>query len=101
MPRFRLSEQAEEDVIDIAEYGTLQFGKPQAQKYGAGLYAQFQQIAAMPEMYRNVDHIHPGMRRCVYGSHAIYFIPEADSVLIVRILGQQDVAKALKTPDKT
>lgn len=59
------------------------------------MVAQFQDIADRPELYPTVDHIRQDYRRSVFRSHFIYYRIATDEVVIVRILGQQDIEKAL------
>ena len=56
---------------------------------------RFEELADHPELYAAVDHLRTGYRRSVYHSHSIYYRIEASGILIVRILGQQNLHKAL------
>ena len=95
MADVRLSEEADADLEEILYFGAVRFGRVQAHNYLQELKAAFNRIAAAPVAYQAVDDLRPGYRRAVYQSHAIYFRVEADGVLIVRVLGQQDTANAL------
>lgn len=55
----------------------------------------FQRIAANPLAYQSADDLRPGYRWAVYQSHAIYYRPDSEGVLIVRVLGQQEAGTAL------
>jgi len=46
-----------------------------------------------PLLYPDVDHIHKGYRRSVYGSHSIYYRIDPEEIVIVRILGREDPEK--------
>ena len=59
------------------------------------------ELAEQPKLYSAVDPIRRGYRRCVFGSHSIYYRIEPMRVLIVRILGQQDPAMALLNAGST
>jgi toxin ParE1/3/4 len=96
MTDYRKTELAERDIEEIALYGIQRHGIVQAQQYQKGLEARFNAIATNPLHYQAVDHIKPGYRHCVYGSHTIYFRIEPETVLIVRILRSQDIARALQ-----
>jgi toxin ParE1/3/4 len=96
MARYELSNAADRDFEGIFDFGIDRFGFAQALAYQDGLKQRFADLAAHPERYPTVDHIREGYRRCVYGSHAIYYRVEPERVFIVRILGQQDPQTALE-----
>ncbi|MDT0495825.1 type II toxin-antitoxin system RelE/ParE family toxin [Algiphilus sp. W345] len=79
----------------------LTFGLEQADAYAAGMLERFTRIAEQPRLYQGIDHIRPGMRRSVYGAHAIYYREDGDGVLIVRILRGRDVSVALREGGET
>ena len=95
MAEYRLSRRAESDLEEIALYGIETFGIEQTIRYRDGLKAHLRAIAQAPMRYPKIDNIRPGYRRSVYERHAIYYRSEGNRVLIVRILGRQDVATAL------
>ncbi|ANL44980.1 toxin-antitoxin system toxin RelE/ParE family protein [Rhizobium phaseoli] len=83
---FRLTQEAEEDIIGIAETGILLFGSAHARRYHHELYAIFDLIAANPRMARERDEISPPTRIHPFKAHlVVYTIVEGDHVLIVRI----------------
>jgi len=73
----------------------LTFGLRQADAYFDGIVNRFQKIADQPELYPAIDQIRQGYHRSVYKSHSIYYHINLDDIVIVRILGQQDIGKAL------
>jgi len=95
MDGYRLSKRADEDFESIYIYGVLTFGLEQAEAYTAGMEIRFEQLANQPRLYPAIDHVRPGYRLSVYGSHAIYYRIADNEVLIVRILRNQDVSAAL------
>jgi len=83
---FRLSLEAEEDVIGIAEAGVRLFGTTQARKYHDELFAIFDLIAANPRMARERHEIVPPMRIHPFKAHLIvYRVHETGDVFIVRV----------------
>ncbi len=94
MGKYELVPEAERDLIEIALYGFENFGLVQSKQYYEGLVFRFQEIANYPQQHQSVDHIRPRYRRCVYRSHSIYYRIQGQRVLIMRILGRQDTAKA-------
>lgn len=94
MADYSLTGSAKSDISNLYEYGVDRFGLFQADDYLSGLFSHFEQIATTPRLFVKVDHIRPGYRRSVYGSHAVYFRERNGGILIVRILGRQDPVQA-------
>ena len=90
MSNYRISRVAEEDIIQIFQYGVKQFGLNQAEKYYNKLFDYFDTIAKSPYAFETVDHIKSGYRRCVCDSNSIYYRIIADEVEIMTIIGSQD-----------
>jgi toxin ParE1/3/4 len=94
MVGYELTYAADQDFETIFEFGLDTFGVDQALKYQNGMVQRFAKVAEQPKIYPTVDHIRAGYRRSVYGSHSIYYRIENHGVVIVRILGQQDLTSA-------
>lgn len=71
----------------IARYTILQFGREQAHAYRDGLLETFDALAEHPLMGSDQRHVRPGLGRHVYQSHTVYYRPERNGVVILRILG--------------
>jgi toxin ParE1/3/4 len=84
--KLRFSEQAEADMLGIAEYSLRQWGERQAARYLAGLAACCGQVADHPLMGRACSQILPGLRRIEQGRHVVFFLVAEGDVLIVRVL---------------
>ncbi|SMD15098.1 type II toxin-antitoxin system RelE/ParE family toxin [Rhizobium sp. RU36D] len=83
---FRLTEEAEEDIIGIAEDGMRLFGPDQARKYHDELFAVFDLIAENPRMARERQEISPPVRVHPFKAHlVVYTIEASGDVLIVRV----------------
>ncbi len=95
MARYELARAADQDFENIFDFGIDTFGLVQAMDYQKGMKNRFEELAEQPQLYQAVDHILAGYRRSVYHSHSIYYKTQPSRVFIVRILGQQDPAKAL------
>ncbi len=91
---FRLTQQAEDDIIAIAEVGLRLFGEAQAIKYHDQLFELFDLIAANPQMARERTEISPPVRIHPFNAHLIiYVVTEIGEVLIIRIRhGHEDWA---------
>ncbi|MFZ0254347.1 MAG: type II toxin-antitoxin system RelE/ParE family toxin [Gammaproteobacteria bacterium] len=86
MPDYRLSKQAAEDLADIADYTMEQFGIEQARHYRDGLERCFQDLADNPNLGRSAEQLAPKLRRFEHQSHVVFYLLEAENLLIVRVL---------------
>lgn len=91
MNKYRLSNEAKDDLIRIHQYGVSQFGLKQADIYFDSFFEYFDTIAKRPFSYESVDYIKDGYRRCVCGTDSIYFKVNEDIVEIMAIIGSQDI----------
>lgn len=83
---FRLTRQAEGDVVGIYLYTAETFGITQADAYHDKLEATFNLLGAHPYMAREHTEIDPPVRVHPCGSHIIiYTVSADDSVLVVRV----------------
>jgi toxin ParE1/3/4 len=96
MAHYELTKAADQDFEHIFEFGINTFGLVQAMDYQQGMRKRFEELAEQPKLYQAIDHIRTGYRRSVYQSHSIYYKIVANSILIVRILGQQNPKTALR-----
>ena len=95
MANYRLTNRALDDLERLYTYGLTTFGLEQADRYYGALMERFQEIADNPERFPIVEHLWPGLRRSVYGSHSIYYLPYSEGVQIVRVLRSEDFTLAL------
>ena len=95
MAKYRLSNEAKEDLIRIHHYGAIKFGITQADKYFDTLFEYFDIIAQRPLSFESVDYIKKGYRRCVCGVDSIYYRIENEIVEIMAIIGRQDLNNIL------
>ena len=91
MLRYKLSNQAKEDLIRIHQFGVKTFGERQADIYFNRFFEYFEIIAKRPLSFESVDYIKLGYRRCVCGVDTIYYRIVKDSVQIMTIIGRQDL----------
>lgn len=95
MTKYRLSNDAKEDLIRIHRYGTKKFGMQQADKYFETFFEYFDIIAKRPYSFESVEYIKKGYRRCVCGSDSIYYKINNDTIDIMAIVGKQDLKNIL------
>lgn len=95
MTKYRLSNEAKNDLIRIHHYGIQKFGISQADKYFDSFFEYFDMIAQRPYSFESVDYIKKDYRRCVCGADSIYFKMNGDLVEIMAIVGRQDLDNVL------
>jgi len=95
MAKYRLSNEAKNDLIRIHHYGIQKFGMTQADKYFESFFEYFDIIAERPFSFESVDYIKKGYRRCVCGADSIYFKINSDVVEIMAIVGRQNLYEKL------
>lgn len=91
MAKYRLSNEAKEDLIRIHHYRVERFGMAQADKYFESFFKYFDIIAQQPFSFESVDYVKKGYRRCACGSDSIYYKLNNDIVEIMAIIGRQDL----------
>lgn len=93
MTKYKLSNDAKDDLIRIHHFGVKRFGRIQADKYFNSIFECFDIIAERPFSFESVDFIKVGYRRCPCGSDTIYYRLKNDIVEIMSIIGRQDLNK--------
>jgi len=95
MAKYRLSNEAKDDLIRIHQYGIRKFGIAQADKYFDSFFEYFEIIEQRPFSFEAVNHLRNGYRRCVCGSDSIFFKINANEIEIMAIVGKQDLPSIL------
>jgi len=93
MANYRISEDAKADLMRIYRRGVREFGEAQADQYYDAFFDRFEELAEQPYLYQAVDDIREGYRRSVCGADSIYYRVDGDTVEVMAILGQQEVAE--------
>jgi toxin ParE1/3/4 len=88
MASYKLSNLASEDLARIYEYGILNFGLTQAQDYLLGLHERFQKLADNELPVRDASQFATNLKRSQYQRDIIFYQPQGESTLIVRVLGK-------------
>ena len=89
MVKYRLSNEAKNDLIRIHQYGVKKFGMTQADKYFESFFEYFDIISQRPFSFESVDYIKKDYRRCVCGIDSIYYKINNNVVEIMAIIGRQ------------
>ena len=95
MAKYKLTNEAKNDLIRIHHYGVEKFGIKQADKYFESFFEYFDMIAERPFSFESVDYIKNGYRRCVCGVDSIYYKVNENMVEIIAIVGKQDLNEKL------
>ncbi len=95
MAKYKLTNEAKNDLIRIHHYGVEKFGLTQADKYFLSFFDYFDMIAERPFSFESVDYIKNGYRRCVCGVDSIYYKINENIVEIMAIVGRQDLNEKL------
>lgn len=82
------SDDAKEDVQDIAYYTFEAWGKEQEQAYLASLYRRLSEISEEPERWKKRSDLFDGCQAALAGRHVIFFRVQKEEVFISRILHQ-------------
>ncbi len=90
MGNYKLTEDAQADLIRIHQHGVKEHGEVQADKYYFAFFDRFEQLAKQPYLYQSVDDIRKGYRQSVCGVDTIYYRVVDDTVEIMNILGRQN-----------
>jgi toxin ParE1/3/4 len=90
MYKYKLSNEAEEDIVRIFEYGLNRFGLQQANTYYDMLFECFSKIASNPFLFPVVLNYRDVQRYCVCGVDTIYYNINGDVIEIITIIGRQD-----------
>jgi len=95
MMKYRLSNEAKNDLIRIHQYGVKKFGMVQADKYFESFFKYCDIITQRPFSFESVDYIKKDYRRCVCGVDSIYFKVNENFIDIMTIVGRQDLNEKL------
>jgi toxin ParE1/3/4 len=87
MPSFRLTNAAENDLIEIGRCTRERWGVAQYRRYLTRLDDLFHMLADNPDLGIAADDVQAGYRRCPEGSHVIFYrVVDAETVEVVRVL---------------
>ncbi|GAL65156.1 type II toxin-antitoxin system RelE/ParE family toxin [Algibacter lectus] len=95
MAKYRLSNEAKNDLIRIHHYGVEKFGMTQADKYFESFFEYFDIISQRPYSFESAEYIKKDYRRCVCGADSIYFKVNENIIDIMAIVGRQDLNEKL------
>lgn len=82
---YRLTQAAEDDLVNIYLDSIRLFGRAQAERYYAGLHGIFDFLEQNPNVARKRLHIQPPARMHPHKSHLVFYQLEDQGILIIRI----------------
>lgn len=94
MGSYKLTDEAEADLIRIHQWGVRHHGEEQADRYFAAFFEHFEELAEQPLLYSVTD-IREGYRRSVCGSDSVYYRINDGRVEVMAIIGRQDAEQWL------
>lgn len=83
---FRLTQEADKDVVELYEYGALTYGLAAATRYALGLREHFHFLSQFPRSARERREVRPPVRIFPYGSHIVAYRIDDEDVVVVRVL---------------
>ena len=97
MSKYVLSQEAENDIEEIFEFGETKFGNAQAISYLIQMEEHFMLLAKNPGIGKKRNEIKEGLFSLPYVSHVIFYRILENQIRIVRVLyGGRDLVKFLK-----
>ena len=91
---YRLSEAAENDVLNIYADGVKNFGIEQAARYHKGLKMTLNMLAEYPQSGKEETAIDPPVRIFTFRSHQIIYSIDDHDIVILRVLNTRQDWKA-------
>lgn len=97
---YKLSKEADNDLVNLYLYGFKIFGEAQAEQYYFDLEDCIKLLCETPLMCRERIEFAPAVRIHHHGSHLIIYLIQRDHILIVRILhDSMDIQRHLKNSE--
>ena len=97
MPRYRFSEEAQNDLRKITRYTQENWGNKQAKRYLVELAAGFENIARSPKLGKARDEIEKGIRSFPVARHIVFYRAVTECIEIARVLhSSMDIKRHLK-----
>lgn len=88
---YKLSQTAQQHLINIKTYTVEQFGDAQWRKYKTILLDGFQLLADNPALAKSCPDIYPNGLYYPLGKHMAYFTIERYGIYVVAVLGQSQL----------
>ena len=91
MPNYRLTSDAQSDLIDIRRYTLKHWGIQQSQKYLTELRQTIQLLAVTPMLGKLRPDVVSGAFSFPYVSHVIYYLQHHEQIIVFGVLHKRMV----------
>ena len=89
--RFRLTPDAQSDILEIRRFTVSQWGVAQAQRYLVELRLAMQQLAETPALGKARPEVGPNVSSFPHSSHVIYYIVHEQQLVVFAVLHKRMV----------
>ena len=93
MSEYRLTRDADTDLLEVFLYGFETFGLPRAEDYRDSLTRCFELLADNPKLGRKADEFAPGARRHEHARHVVFYDEQPYGVLIIAIIHERSIRR--------
>jgi toxin ParE1/3/4 len=97
VPEYRLSPQAEAEIVDIIRYGIETFGALQARRYVDDLTHCFELLAENPRMGKSTPDFGEAVRRHTHSRHTILYEVTDPGILILAVVHVRSLLRLIKS----
>jgi len=91
LSKSRIARLAKEDLRQIARYTFNTWGESQMRKYDQSLREGFALLADHNQLGRPCDSLQHGLRRFEIEKHVVFYLYDAEGILVVRVLHESIV----------
>lgn len=91
MPGYRLTPDAQSDLVEIRRYTLKQWGKSQSQKYLSELRQTLRLLAETPSLGKQRPDVVSGVFSFPHVSHVIYYVIDAHELIVFGVLHKRMV----------
>jgi toxin ParE1/3/4 len=89
MKRYALSEEADADILNTLVGSIQQWGLVRAERYILEMHGAFENLAAFPNIGRNIGHVREGYFQFPHDSHNVFYQKTDEGIVIMRVLHQK------------
>ncbi len=91
MLTYRLTPDAQADLVEIRRFTLIRWGVEQSRKYLAELRQSMRLLSATPTLGKNRPEIGPCVHSFPHGSHVIYYLIHENQLVVFGVLHKQMV----------
>ncbi len=93
MGDYRLTRDADADLVQMFLYGFESFGVRKAEEYRDGMVRCLALLAENPRLGRPAEEVGPGTRRHEHAQHVIFYNELPDGLLITAIVHERSMRR--------